>query len=162
MKTFLIDPSHSQLSFSVKHLLISKVRGSFQNTTGTLLLDEESLENSQVNVTVDVSTLNTKDSSRDTYLISPEFFDVDNFPRFTFQSKRYGHKSVSGELTIRGITRPLVLTIDGPDRHFKVTGHGKIHRKDFGLIWNAALEAGGMLVGDEIGITFDVQLVKQD
>jgi polyisoprenoid-binding protein YceI len=172
--TWNIDPVHSVVEFKVKHMMISNVKGHFSKITGTLTLDEARPENSSVVNEIDVSSIDTHDPQRDAHLKSADFLDVEKFPTITFKStrvERTGQASgtVEGDLTIHGVTRKVVLDVEGPTAPGKdpwgntrvgVTATTKISRKDFGLIWNAALETGGVLVGDEVTITLDVQFVK--
>jgi polyisoprenoid-binding protein YceI len=172
--TWNIDPVHSVIEFKVKHMMISNVKGHFSKITGTLTLDEVRPENSSVVADIDVSSIDTRDAQRDGHLKSADFFDVEKFPTITFKSTRVkptGQASgtVEGDLTIHGVTRTAVLGAEGPTAPGKdpwgntrvgVTATTKISRKDFGLIWNAALETGGVLVGDDVTITLDVQFVK--
>lgn len=170
---YQIDPSHSAASFSVKHMMIAKVHGGFEKMSGRFLYDREDLSKSSVEVTIDASSINTREPQRDAHLRSPDFFDVEKYPTITFTSVRFDGNGdelrVVGNLTIHGVTQLVTLDIEAPSGEQKdpwgnvkigVSGKTKIKRKDFGLTWNAALEAGGVLVGDEISISFDVQLVK--
>jgi polyisoprenoid-binding protein YceI len=172
--TWNIDPAHSAAEFKVKHMMISNVKGHFAKVTGTLILDESDLSRSRVEATIDASSIETRDAQRDTHLKSAEFFDVEKFPSLTFKSTslrvvKDGELSVEGDLTIRDVTRKVVFSVDGPTPPAKdpwgntrvgVAATTKISRKDFGLSWNAALESGGFLVGDDVTITLDVQFVK--
>ncbi len=166
-----LDPSHTAAQFSVKHMKISTVRGQFEKLTGTVNLDDKDITKSTVNVTIDASSINTREPKRDTHLRSAEFFEVARFPTLTFQStkvERAGDKLlVTGDLTIRGITKPVVLTVEGPSAAAKnpwgvpvrvISATGKLNRLDYGLKWNKALEAGGFLVGDEISLVIDGEL----
>ena len=172
--TWNIDPAHSAAEFKVKHMMISNLKGHFAKVTGTLTLDESDLSRSRVKATIDASSLETRDSQRDAHLKSADFFDVEKFPALTFQSTdirlvKDGELAVEGDLTIRDVTRKVVFSAEGPTPPAKdpwgntrvgVSATTKISRKDFGLSWNAALESGGFLVGDEVTITLDVQFVK--
>jgi polyisoprenoid-binding protein YceI len=169
-----LDPAHSATEFKVKHMMISNVKGYFTGLSGTILLDEGQVENSRVEVTIDASTIDTRDAQRDAHLKSADFFDVEKFPILSFRStsvKRTGdgELGVAGDLTIRGVTRPVVLNVEGPTTpasdpwgktRVGISATAKINRKDFGLTWNAALEAGGVLVGDQVAIAIDAQFVK--
>lgn len=174
MAIYLIDPSHSSAHFTVKHMMISKVRGGFDKISGKFNYEKKNPEASLVAVTIEASSINTGDADRDMHLRSVEFFDVEKYPEIIFKSKRIvadnGNLQVIGDLTIHGVTNSVTLAVEGPSEEMKdpwgnikiaVSGTAKIKRKDFGLTWNAALEAGGLLVGDDINITFDVQLLKQ-
>jgi polyisoprenoid-binding protein YceI len=172
--TWNIDPAHSVAEFKVKHMMISNVKGQFAKVSGKLTLDESELANSRVEATIEASSIETRDAQRDAHLKSADFFHVEKFPTLSFKSKRLslirdGELAVEGDLTIRGITRTVVFSVDGPTPPAKdpwgntrvgVSATTKINRKDFGLIWNAALETGGILVGDEVTITLDVQFIK--
>jgi polyisoprenoid-binding protein YceI len=172
--TWNIDPTHSSAEFKVKHMMISHVKGHFAKVTGTLTLDESSLANSKVEALIDAASVETRDAQRDAHLKSADFFDVDKFPTLSFKSTsiklvRDGELAVEGDLTIKGVTRKVVFSVEGPTPPAKdpwgntrvgVSATTKISRKDFGLTYNAALETGGVLVGDEVTITLDVQFVK--
>jgi polyisoprenoid-binding protein YceI len=172
--TWKIDPVHSVAEFKVKHMMISNVKGQFPKVTGTLTLDESDLTNSNVEASIETASIETRDPQRDTHLKSADFFDVEKFPAISFKSTgislvRDGELAVEGDLTIRGVTRKVLFSVEGPTPPAKdpwgnarvaVSATTKINRKDFGLTWNAALETGGILVGDEVTITLDVQFVK--
>ena len=171
--TWAIDAGHSNVEFAVKHLMISTVRGRFPDVAGTVLLDAESQSKSAVEVTVNVASIDTRQEQRDEHLRSADFFDVANFPILTFKStsiRRDGDSFlVDGDLTIRGVTKPVTLraTEEGRTRdpwggeRIGFSASTKVNRRDFGLTWNQVLEAGGFAVGDEVKITLDVELVKQ-
>ena len=172
--TWTIDPVHTVVEFKVKHMMISNVKGQFSKVTGALTLDEAVLENSHVEGSIDAASLETRDAQRDAHLKSADFFDVEKFPALSFKSTkisliRAGELAIEGELTIRDITRKVLFDVEGPtppardpwgNIRVAVSATTKISRKDFGLTWNAALESGGILVGDEVTITLDVQFVK--
>lgn len=171
--TWNIDSAHSSAQFKVKHMMISNVKGEFSTVTGTLQHDGENSSNSYVEATIDAKTISTRDAQRDTHLKSPDFFDVEKFPTLTFKStrvsKKNGEVTVDGDLTIHGVTRPVSFEVEGPSEPMKdpwgntrvgLSATTRINRKDFGLTWNAALETGGILVGDEVTITLDVQFIK--
>ena len=172
--TFNIDPVHSVAEFKVKHMMISNVKGQFPKVTGQLTLDESDLSKSHVEASIDAASIETRDPQRDAHLKSADFFDVEKFPTLSFTSTsielvRPGELAVEGDLTIRGVTRKVVFDVEGPTPPAKdpwgntrvaVSATTKINRKDFGLTWNAALETGGILVGDEVTITLDAQFVK--
>jgi polyisoprenoid-binding protein YceI len=174
VSTWNVDPVHSVVEFKVKHMMISNVKGQFTGVSGVLTLDESDVTKSRVEAKIDASTINTRDPQRDTHLKSADFLDVEKYPTLTFQStsvKRAGadEGTVTGELTIHGVTREVVFQVEGPTLPSKdpwghirlgLSATTKISRKEFGLTWNAALEAGGLLVGDEVTITLDVQFVK--
>ena len=172
--TWNIDPAHSAAEFKVKHMMISNVKGHFAKVTGTLTLDESDLSRSRVEARIEAASLETRDAQRDAHLKGADFFDVEKFPSLSFQSTRIsvvkdGELAVEGDLTIRDVTRKVVFSVEGPTPPAKdpwgntrvgVSATTRISRKDFGLSWNAALESGGFLVGDEVTITLDVQFVK--
>ena len=172
--TWNIDPVHSVAEFKVKHMMISNVKGQFTGIQSTLTHSEKSPTESRVDVTIDAASVNTRDPQRDAHLKSADFFDVEKFPTLTFKSTKVtrvgdDELSVAGDLTIHGITRPVVFDVEGPTPPAKdpwgnsrmgVSATTKINRKDFGLTWNAALETGGILVGEEVTITLDIQFIK--
>jgi polyisoprenoid-binding protein YceI len=174
MSTYQIDPAHSTASFSIKHMMIAKVRGAFDKMSGKLVYDPTSPAKTSVEVSIDTASINTHEAARDTHLKSPDFFDVEKFPVITFKSSQVqGSGSdfkVTGDLTIRGVTQKVMIEVEAPSAEIKdpwgnikigVSGKTQIKRKDFGLSWNAALEAGGFLVGDDVTIELDIQLTKQ-
>jgi polyisoprenoid-binding protein YceI len=172
--TWNIDPAHSVAEFKVKHMMISNVKGHFSRVSGSLTLDQSNLTNSRVESSIEAASIETRDAQRDAHLKSADFFDVEKFPALTFKStrvkvEREGELSVEGDLTIRGVTRQVVFSVEGPtppakdpwgNTRIAVSATTKINRKDFGLTWNAALETGGVLVGEEVTITLDLQFVK--
>jgi polyisoprenoid-binding protein YceI len=172
--TWSIDPTHSVAEFKVKHMMISNVKGSFPKVSGVLTLNETDPSQSSVEAIIDVASIETRDVQRDGHLKSADFFDVEKFPAMTFKSTRVqpeaaGEGEVEGDLTIRDVTRKVVFVVEGPTAPAKdpwgnlrvaVAATTKISRKEYGLTYNAALEAGGVLVGDEVTITLDVQFVK--
>jgi polyisoprenoid-binding protein YceI len=174
VSTWNLDPVHSVVEFKVKHMMISNVKGQFTGITGVLTLDENDITKSRVEATIDASTINTRDAGRDTHLKSADFLDVEKYPTLTLKSKsvkRTGADEgiVIGDLTVHGVTREVVCQVEGPTAPGKdpwgntrlgLSATTKISRKEFGLTWNAALEAGGFLVGDDVTITLDVQFVK--
>ena len=171
--TWNIDPAHSAAEFKVKHMMISNVRGKFGGITGVLNRVEADQTQSTLEVSIDVGTVNTQDEKRDGHLKSPDFFHVEKFPAMTFKSTHIEKKgdgfTVTGDLTIHGVTKPAVLNVEDVSEPTKdpwgntrigLTATTKINRKDFGLGWNAPLEAGGVVVGEEVAITLDVELIK--
>jgi polyisoprenoid-binding protein YceI len=174
VSTWSIDPVHSVAEFKIKHMMISNVKGQFTGVKGTLTLDEADLTRSKVEASIDAATIATRDAQRDAHLKSPDFFDAEKFPELTFRSTRVsrngdGDLQVAGDLTIHGVTRQVAFAVEGPTPPAKdpwgntrlgLSAATKISRKDFGLTWNAALETGGLLVGDDVTITLDVQFVK--
>jgi polyisoprenoid-binding protein YceI len=172
--TWNIDPSHSNAQFSVRHLMISNVKGEFTKVSGKVLFDPSKPETLSAEAAIDVSTINTREHDRDNHLKSPDFFHVEKYPTITFKSKQAekgaGGLKLTGYLTIHGITREVTLDVEGPTPPTKdpwgntrvgASATTKINRKDFGLQWNQALETGGVMVGDEVKITIDVELVAQ-
>lgn len=170
-----IDPQHSSAQFAVRHMAISTVRGAFSKVTGTVVLDDKDITKSAIDVAIDVTTVDTREPDRDKDLRSEKFFDVTHYPTMTFKSTKVeqlaaGKLKVAGDLTIRGTTREVVLEVDGPTLPAKdpwgntrVAAYAttKINRQDFGVKWNATLDNGSVLVGDDVNITIDVELVKQ-
>jgi polyisoprenoid-binding protein YceI len=162
-----IDASHSEVGFKVKHLMISAVKGSFTTVMGTA---EGELDNLNISVTIDPTSINTNDENRDGHLKGADFFDVENFPSIDFVANNVNvnNGAITGEMTIKGVTKEVTLALDyngkgvdpwGNVKHgFEISG--KINRNDFGLTWNAALEAGGVLVSEEVTITIDIQAVE--
>lgn len=172
--TWNLDPVHSVAEFKVKHMMISNVKGQFTGITGVLKFDENDVANASIEASIDATSINTRDAQRDAHLKSADFFDVEKFPALTFRSTRVeptgdGELAVTGDLTIHGVSREVVFKVEGPTAPGKdpwgntrvgLSAVTKINRKDFGLTWNAALETGGILVGEEVTITLDVQFVK--
>jgi polyisoprenoid-binding protein YceI len=173
--TWQIDPVHSTAQFKVKHLMISNVKGEFTSIKGALQLDSSDVTKSSLEVAIDANSINTREPQRDAHLKSADFFDVEKFPEITFKSTRVSKKevgefAVEGDLTIHGVTRKANLDVEAPSAPQKdpwggtrigVEATTKINRKDFGLVWNATLETGGFMVGDEVTITLDVEFIKQ-
>lgn len=171
--TWNIDPAHSSADFKVKHMMISNVRGKFTGISGVLHRFEVDHTKSDLEVSIDISTVNTQDEKRDGHLKSADFFEAEKFPSMTFKSTHIEKKgdgfAVTGDLTIHGVTKPVVLNVEEVSEPAKdpwgntrigLSANAKINRKDFGLGWNAPLEAGGVLVGEEVSITLDVQFIK--
>lgn len=172
--TWKIDPAHSSAEFKVKHMMISNVKGSFTGINGVLTLDESDPTRSSVEATVPVATLSTGDEQRDGHLKSADFFDAEKFPTFTFKSTEVGRTApgehaVVGELTLHGVTKTVSFAVDGPSEAGKdpwgntrvgLSATTRINRKDFGLTWNATLEAGGVLVGEDVTLSLEIQFVK--
>jgi polyisoprenoid-binding protein YceI len=166
--TWVLDPAHSEVTFTVRHMMISKVRGTFGVKSGKLVAPENPLE-AQVEANVDVTSIDTKDEGRDQHLRSADFFDVENYPTMEFRSTgvriEKGDFLVDGELTIRGIIKPVTFDFDfggfgtDPWGNYKAgaTAKAVINREDFGLTWNAALETGGVLVGKDVTIELELQ-----
>lgn len=172
--TWNIDQAHTVAEFKVKHMMIANVKGQFSKVSGALTLDESKLADSRVEATIEAGSIETRDAQRDTHLKSADFFHVEKFPTLNFKSTkisvvRKGELSVEGDLTIRGVTRKVNFQVEGPTPPTKdpwgntrvaISASTKINRKDFGLTWNAALETGGILVGDDVTITIDAEFVK--
>jgi len=171
--TWNIDPAHSGAEFKVKHMMISNVRGKFSGISGVLHRFEADDTRSALEVSIDAGTVNTQDAQRDGHLKSADFLNVEKFPAMTFKSTHIEQKgsgfAVAGDLTIRGVTRPVILNVEEVSEPTKdpwgntrigITAAAKINRKDFGLTWNTALETGGLLVGDDVNIALDVQFIK--
>lgn len=172
--TWNIDSSHTRANFSVRHMMISNVNGQFDDITGTVDFNEADPAQSSLNVKIGVASINTRDEKRDGHLKSPDFFDVANHPYLTFESTKVEKTGenvgrVTGNLTIRGVSKPVVLEVEynGQAKSpWGTTSAGfsattKINRKDWGLNWNVALETGGWLVGDDVKITIEAEIVKQ-
>jgi polyisoprenoid-binding protein YceI len=172
--SWVIDPMHSEIQFKVKHLVISTVTGSFKTFEGTVETDGDDLTTAKINFSADIDSIDTNQAQRDEHLRSAEFFDAENHPKMTFTSsslEKTGEDTykLKGDLTIKGVTKPVVLDAEyggamtdfyGQNKAgFEITG--KINRKDFGLTWSATTEAGGVVVGDEIKLAINIQLIKQ-
>jgi len=171
--TYQIDPQHSSAQFAVTHLMISTVRGEFHGVTGTIIVDDSDIAKSSVNVTIDATTVDTREPDRDKHLKSSDFFDVGNYPAIIFRSTKVesagaGKLKVTGDLTIRGVTRQVVLNVTAPRNPIKdpwglqrsaVSGSTKINRQDFGVAWNKTLDAGGVVVSDDVEISLDVEMI---
>jgi polyisoprenoid-binding protein YceI len=171
--TWKIDPSHTTIEFVAKHMMITTVKGRFADFEGTIVADEEQLANSTVEATMKAASLDTRADQRDTHLRSADFLDVERYPEVTFRSTRIDgtreHFKLTGDLTIRGTTRPITLdvTFEGTGKdpwggtRASFSASGKIDRRDYGLTWNVALETGGILVSNEIKINVEAQAVLQ-
>jgi len=171
--TYQIDPRHSSAGFGVTHLMISTVRGEFHGVTGTVVVDDSDVSKSTVNVTIDATSLDTREPDRDKHLKSEAFFDVAKYPAITFQSTKVernneGSLKITGDLTIRGITKTAVLTTTVPKAPIKdpwglqrtaASASTRINRQDFGVAWNQKLDSGGVVVGDDVNITLDVEMI---
>ena len=172
--TWNIDPVHTTAEFKVRHMMITNVKGHFKPVTGVITIDEADISKSHVEASIDAASIDTREPDRDTHLRSADFLDVEKFPTLTFTSTRVtpngkADLEVEGDLTIHGVTRKVTFAVEGPSEPGKdpwgntrigLSATTKFNRKDFGLTWNAALETGGILVGDEVTITLDVQAVK--
>jgi polyisoprenoid-binding protein YceI len=173
--TWQIDPNHSAAQFAVRHLAISTVRGAFTKVNGTIQLDDKDISKSSVNVTIEADSVDTRVPNRDKDLRSDHFFDVEKYPTITFKSTKVdqvepGKLKVTGDLTIHGVTKPVVLDVEGPTAAVKdpwgnqraaANATTKINRQDFGVKWNATMDGGGLVVGDDVAITIDVEMVQK-
>ena len=173
--TWQIDSAHSNIYFTARHMMISKVRGQFETFSGTVNFDPENPANTTVDVEIDVTSVNTKDEQRDGHLKSPDFFDAENHPVATFKSTKVVQEAedegkLYGELTVRGVTKEVVLDVEYAGiakSPWGTTSAGfsastTLNRKDFGLNWNQALETGGVLVGEKIKLEIELELVQQE
>jgi polyisoprenoid-binding protein YceI len=172
--TWNIDPDHSNVGFKIKHLMVSNVKGNFNKYTGTVDLNEKNITKSKVDVNIETASVNTNVQKRDDDLKSSNFFDVAKYPAMTFVSKKVAKAGkdklkVTGDLTLHGITKEVVLNVEGPSKESKdpwgnirkgATATATINRKDFGLNWNKALETGGVLVGEEVNIILEIEMIK--
>jgi len=173
--TWNVDSTHSVVEFKVKHMMISNLKGHFTGVAGTLSLDEADLTQSSVEAAIEIASIHTLDAGRDAHLKAEDFFDVEQFPTMQLKSTHIAVKSdgelvVTGDLTIKGVTRSVKFVVEGPSPATKdpwgntrigLAATTKINRKDFGLTWNAALEAGGLMVSEDVSIALDLQFVKQ-
>lgn len=176
MQTWAVDTSHTSAAFKVRHMMITSVRGHFEHITGTVNGDlENDFENAEIEAKIDVSTITTGDEDRDNHLKSADFFDVENHQYMTFEStgiEKTGEQEyeVTGDLTIRGTSKPVTLDVTVSEvvqdpwgnKRAALEGRGEINRKDWGLNWNQALETGGVLVGDKVKLTIESEVVLQD
>jgi polyisoprenoid-binding protein YceI len=170
-----IDPAHSEISFAVRHMMISTVRGQFTKFSGTVEFDEANPENSSVEVKIDAASIDTREPQRNAHLRSPDFLDVEKYPYITFMSKRVEqvdktHGRITGDLTIRDATREVTLDVEYAGiakSPYGTTSAGfsattTLVRKNWGLVWNMALETGGVLVGDEVKVMIEVEIIKEE
>jgi polyisoprenoid-binding protein YceI len=174
--TYKIDPAHSSAQFVVRHMMITNVRGAFSGVQGTIEYDPENPNNSRIEAVIDVNKINTLDDQRDAHLKGPDFLHVEQHPTIAFKSKKIvpsgdGEWKAAGELTIHGVTKEVALKIEGPAAERKdpfgntrigASASAKIKRSDFGLTWNAALETGGFLVGDDLKIELEISAIKSE
>jgi polyisoprenoid-binding protein YceI len=172
--TWQIDPDHSSIQFKIRHLTVSNVKGEFSKATGVVTMDDKDFSSLKVDLTIDTASVNTGHAKRDEHLRGPDFFDVTKYPTITFVSKKVikgdGKLKVIGDLTIHGLTREIAVDVEGPTPEVKdpwgsfrrgATGTTKINRRDFGITWNKVLDTGGLLVGEEVDIYVEVELVKK-
>ena len=174
MSIYQLDPAHSNVQFSVRHLMVSNVRGTFSGVTGTVNYDPANPSAATVEATIDVNSINTNDEKRDGHLKSPDFFDAAQYPTITFKSKKVektgdGSFKVVGDLTIRGVSKEETLTVEDVSNETKdpwgntrigAAAKTKVKRSEFGLTWNAPLEAGGVVVSDDVKLDFELEFVK--
>ena len=174
--TWQIDPAHTAAGFSVRHMMIATVRGQFKGVTGAVLWDDQDINNSIVDVTIDANTVDTGEPKRDADLKSANFFDVKNFPTITFKSTKIekisaGKMRVTGNLTIHGVTKQVVLDVEGPSGAVKdpwgntrvaLNASTTVNRLDYGVKWNAKMDSGGMVVGDDVNINIDLEMTKKE
>ncbi len=170
-----IDGAHSAAQFSVRHMMVSNVRGEFGKMSGSAFFDPDNPATAKIDVTIDATTINTRQPRRDEHLKSADFFDTANYPTITFKSKQVkplgnGKMQIVGDLTMRGVTREVVLDVTGPsavvkdqrgNAHVGASATTRVNRKDFGLAWNGLVEGGGLVVADDVDIVLDVELVKR-
>lgn len=173
--TYNLDPYHSSIQFKVKHLMITNVKGVFDKFKGTVIIDEMDITKSKVDVSIEMSSVNTNIPKRDDHLRSPDFFDTAKFPTMMFVSTKVEKAGVdklkvTGNLTIKGVTKPVILNVEGPTSEIKgpqgelkrgASATASINRQDFGVSWSKKLDGGGLVVADEVFITIDTELVKQ-
>ena len=170
-----IDPQHTSAQFAVRHLMISTVCGQFKGVTGTVNWDDQDISKSTVDITIDANTVDTSEPKRDADLKSDKFFEVAKYPTITFKSKKIeqvsaGKLKITGDLTIRGVTKEAVLEVEGPTPPVKdpwgntrvaANATTKINRQDYGVKWNANMDGGGVVVGDDVAITIDLEMIKK-
>jgi polyisoprenoid-binding protein YceI len=170
-ETYTIDPQHSQAGFSIRHMMLSNVRGAFSKVSGTIDYDPAKPGDTKVNATIDMNSVDTHDADRDKHLKTPDFFDTTKYPTMTFKStkvlaKGKTHMTVFGDLTLHGVTKPVTLDVDGPTAELKdpkgakrgASATTKIHRKDFGINYNKQLDNGGVALGEDVDVTLDVEM----
>jgi polyisoprenoid-binding protein YceI len=173
--TWQIDPDHSSFQFKVRHLMVSNVKGDFTKVKGAVTMDDKDVSNLNVELTIDAASVNTGHAKRDEHLRAADFFDVAKYPTITFVSKKVmkdgpDRLKVTGDLTMHGVTREVTVNVEGPTQEVKdpwgnfrrgATGTSKINRKDFGLTWNKSLETGGVVVGEDVDIFVEIELIKK-
>jgi polyisoprenoid-binding protein YceI len=169
--TYQIDPAHSSAQFIVRHMMITNVRGGFSSVKGTVVYDPANLAESNVEATIDTGSIKTMEEQRDAHLKSADFLDAEKYPTITFRSKKVEPGKITGDLTIHGVTREVVLDVDGPTPEGKdpygntrigASATTKIKRSAFGLTYNAALETGGILIGDDLKLEVEVSMIKTE
>lgn len=173
--TYNLDPFHSTIQFKVKHLMITNVTGVFEKFKGSVVIDENDISKSKVDVSIEMASLNTNIAKRDEHLRSPDFFDVAKYPTMTFVSTKVekagaDRLNVTGNLTIKGVTKPVTLNVEGPTGEIKspqgdmrrgASATTSINRQDFGVSWNKKLDGGGIVVSDDVYISIDTELTRQ-
>jgi polyisoprenoid-binding protein YceI len=173
--TWELDPSHTSVEFSVRHMMATTVKGQFEKVQGTVELDDKDVTKSKVSVTIDLASVNTHEPKRDGHLKSPDFFDVAKFPIATFKSTKVqkvgkNKLKVTGDLSLHGITKPVVLDVEGPSAAYQtpfgttvrgIHATGKLNRKDFEIVWNKALDNGGLLVGNEVNLDLNTEVTEK-
>jgi len=173
--TYNIDPAHTTIGFKVKHLMISNVKGVFEKFKGTVNIDEKDITRSKVDISIEMASVNTSIAKRDDHLRSPDFFDVARFPTMTFVSTRVEKAGadalkVTGDLTIKGVTRKVILNVEGPTGEIKspqgdvkrgASATATVNRQDFGVSWSKRLDGGGVVVADDVHISIDTELARQ-
>ena len=173
--TWQIDPAHSSVGFMIRHLTVSNVKGNFNKAQGVVMIDDQDITSLRVEISIDASSVDTGHAQRDEHLRGPDFFDVAKYPTITFVSKKVSKTDtnrlrVEGELTIHGVTKAITVEVEGPTSEIKdpwgnfrrgATATSKINRRDFGIIWNKVLDTGGLVVGDEVNIYVEVELVRK-
>ena len=169
-----VDPNHSTAGFAVRHMMVSTVHGSFSGLKGTIDYDPANLESAKANLTIDATTVDTRNENRDKDLRSPKFFDVEKYPTITFVSKRVvpqgqGKFQLVGDMSMHGVTKEVTFSVEGPmpavkdgkgNLHSGASATAKVNRKDFGLTWNGPLEGGGVTVGDEVEMTVEIEMTQ--
>ena len=173
--TWQIDPAHSSVGFMIRHLTVSNVKGNFNKAQGVVMIDDQDITSLRVEISIDASSVDTGHAQRDEHLRGPDFFDVAKYPTITFVSKKVSKTDmnrlrVEGELTIHGVTKAITVEVEGPTSEIKdpwgnfrrgATATSKINRRDFGITWNKVLDTGGLVVGDEVNIYVEVELVRK-
>lgn len=173
--SYTIDPEHSNVGFKVRHMMVSNVKGSFEKHSGVVELNDKDVTKSRVEVSIDTNSINTNMAKRDEHLRSADFFDTASYPTMTFVSKKVARAGkeklkVTGDLTLHGVTRQVVLDVESLSNESKdpwgnirrgASATTKIKRKDFGLVWNKALETGGVAVGEEVTINLEIEMIKK-
>ena len=172
---YQIDPDHSSFQFKIRHLMVSNVKGDFTKSKGSVVMDDSDVTSLKLELTIEAASVDTAHAKRDEHLRGPDFFDVAKYPTITFVSKKVTKAGpdklkVTGDLTIHGVTREVTVDVEGPTPEVKdpwgnfrrgATGTARVNRKDFGIVWNRTLEAGGVVVGEDVDIYIEVELVKQ-